>query len=901
MATIKTIQTNFTSGVVDPKAAVREDVVFFYNGLEDGINLIVGPLGGLRRRPSLKHVQRLAPPLSAISLSGVTSSAPQGGTHANAIDGDAATVMTTANNLGTTNPFVVLHIDFGAATAVMAVDVIDYQLSAGVLTGELRLQYSTDDAAWTSFGDPLDADATKRSRRQRAVAAVSARYWRLARIGATELASTVTLAEIKFWAAAAGLSNGKLTPFANMTEDAYMTVASDRNLDILNGMQRTASCALQHVSAQLPVLNYAQSLDTLLLFHKDVRPPRIFRQGADDQFDFRAAPFENIPQYDYGAGTGGTDEVQRINTDGSVASSSTFTLLLEGERTGSISGASDQAVVAASIQTALRALPNTSASGITVTSVTNGFDVTFGGDDGKYPWPLISISSLAGSDVMDVSRVTKGAYPGEDIMSDARGWPRCGCFYQSRLHMGGIRSLPNALLSSVVEEEYNLDILKDDATAALLTRARADQIAAIYQIVGGRHLSVFANDGEFYVPQEPISAESVLKKTTAAGIKEGLRVHEVDGALIFGQGVRDDEDDREICTSLREFLFVDTEQSYGAGNLSKLAGHLIRNPVSITLRKAVSTDEADILALVNEDGSLTAYTTLRNDNVNGFVPQRTRNGDRVLDAAVDKKRRVYFVVERMIGGTAQRFVEMWDDTLLLDGGGRVTIAAETHIATEGQSVFAWTFDNPAEAEAIGLRLNGGRLGSSDFVTDLDAKTVTLSAALAEAVQAGDVLRIARMQKTVEGVDYLEGETIQTFVDGTQNVDVTVADGAFTLPEYADHEIQWGFDYEVYGKMMPYRVPESQTLAGEKVRVCRAVLSLFQTGDIEIRANGGPWRKVALLQLDSNVLDRSTMELLYTGEKVESGLMGFAVGGYLEFRQASVAPLNLLAITREVAV
>ncbi|HCS22611.1 MAG TPA: hypothetical protein DIW20_02585, partial [Rhodospirillaceae bacterium] len=884
MATIKTIQTNFTSGVLDPKAAVREDVVFFYNGLEDGINLLIGPLGGVRRRPALKHVQRLAPPLSAISLSGATVTAPQGGTPANAIDGNTATLLTTVNNLAATNPFVILHIDMAAPTAVIAVDVTDYLLSTGVLEGELRLQYSTDNANWTNFGAALNADATKRSRRMRSATPVTARYWRFVRIGATNLAATVSVADVKFWAAAAGLSNGKLTPFANLTEDAYMTVASDHNLDVLNGMERTASCALQHTSAQVPVMNYAQSLDTLLLFHKDVRPPRIFRQGADDQFDYRPAPFENIPQYDYGAGTGGADEVQRINTDGSVGSSSTFTLLLEGERTGSITGASDQAVVAASIQTALRALPNTSATGITVTSVTGGFDVTFGGDDGKYPWPLLSISVLAGTDVMDVSRITKGAYPGEDIMSDARGWPRCGCFYQSRLHLGGIRSLPNALLSSVVEEEYNFDILLDDATAALLTRARADQIAAIYQIYGGRHLSLFANDGEFYVPQEPISAESVLKKTTATGIKEGLRVYEVDGALIFVQGVRDDVADREIGTSLREFLFIDTEQSYGAGNLSKLAGHLIRNPVSAALRKAVSTDEADILTLINEDGSMTAYTTLRNDSVNAFVLQQTRDGDRILDAAVDKKRRVYFIVERMIGGQPQRFVEMWDDKLLLDGGGRVTITAETHVATAGQSVFTWTFDNPAEAEAIGIRLNGGRLGASDFVTDLGTKTVTLSETVADSVQAGDIVRLAHMKKTVDGLEYLEGETLQTFVDGTQNVDVTVEDGAFTLPEYADAEIQYGFDYYVYGSMMPYRVPDQPTLSGEKVRVCRAVLSLFETGDIEIRANGGPWRKVPLLQLDSDVLDRSTMELLYTGEKVLSGLMGYAVGGKFEFRQ-----------------
>lgn len=900
--TVKTIQTNFTSGVLDPQAAVREDVVFFYNGLADGKNVMVGPMGRLGRRPGLKHVQRLAPLLSALPLDGATLTAPQGGETAHVTDGDSATALVTDNNLGVQDPFVVLHIDFGAAQAVAAIDTIDYQLSAGALEGEIRWQCSADDAAWADVGPALNADATLRSRRARPRLPVSARYWRLARVGNTDLAATVSVAGVSFWQAAAGLSNGKLTPFAYSTEQAYMTVATGGNLDILEGMQLTASCALAHMSAQLPVMNYAQGLDTLLLFHKDVRPPRIFRQGGDDQFDFRAAPFENIPQYDYGAGYGGQDEIQQINTDGTVGGSTTFTILLEGERTGSISGSSNQEIVASNIQSELRALANTSNDGITVTSIVDGFRVEFGGDDGKYPWPLLSISVLSGTDVMDVTRIQKGAYPGEDVMSDTRGWPRCGCFYQSRLHLGGIRSLPNALLSSAVEEEYNFDIMRDDDTKALMQRARSNQTGAIYQILGERHLSIFANDSEFYVPQEPISETSVLKKTTGSGSKEGLQAYEVDGAILFVQGVRDDVQEREIGTSLREFLFVDTEQTYGATNVSKLAGHLIKDPVAVGKRKAVSTDEADILCLVNADGTLVAYTSLRSDNVNAFILQETRTGDALLDVSVDAKRRVYFVTERTINGARARQVEVWDDNLLLDGGDRLSIAGEeTAAMTNGQAVFSWTFDNPDAAEAIGVRLRGGRLGSSDYVTDLDAKTVTLVPDIAAQVAAGDTVRIAPMVRTVTGVDYLEGETLQTYVDGTQGADVTVAGGAFTLPDYADTEIQWGFDFYVYGKLMPFRVPEGETLSGEKVRVVRAVLSLYNTGDIEIRANNGTWRKVDLAQLDSDVLDRSTMDLLYSGEKVVSGLLGFAVGGNLEFRQASVAPLTVLAITREVAV
>lgn len=900
MSTTKIIQTNFTAGVIDPLAAAREDVVFFYNGLEDGYNVLSFPQGGVRRRPGKQHVAELCNKISEISLSGATITAPQGGTTSAAHDGNPETVMTTVNNLGVTNPFVVLHVDLGAPVAVIAVDVLNFNVSAGALTGEFRIQYSTDDAAWSNFADAMDVDASARSRRKRVKSPVTARYWRFVRIGATSLASTVSIGEIKIFQDTGQLSDGRLMPFAYETAEAYMTVLSEKNLDVFNGFERTASVGIPHLSSHMPITNYAQSLDTLLAFHPDVETWRIFRQGSDSEFDFRAQAFENIPQHDFGAGTGGTDEVQTIWFDADVVATDSFTILLEGERTAAIRGEVSQANVAAAIEAALRALSNTSSSGITVAEVTEGFAVTFAGEDGKRSWAEMSISVIDGDRVSDVSRTTKGKYPGEDIFSASRGYARCGCFYGDRLHIGGFKGLPNAMVSSIVSEFFNLDIERDDDTKALLTRSIADQVGAIYQIVAGRHLSVFTNDGEFYIPQEPISDQSVMKLTTRSGSKEGIRPYEVDGALIFVQGVKSDDETqtREIGTSIREFLFVDTVQSYEAANLSKLSGHIIKNPVDSALRKSVSTKEADIILLPNEDGTMTAYTTLRNDSVNAFIPQFTRVGDKILQVGVDKKRRVYFIVERKINGQTRRFIEMWNENLFLDGGGIEKMVYETFIATEGQTDFVWTFGNPAEAAAVGVRIDGGRLQHAvDYSADLGTKTVSL----AEGVPAGTLVRVSKMVKEISGLDYLEGETVQTFIDGTAGEDVVVTGGVLDIVNYADTEIQYGFDFPTYGKMMPFRVPESTTLAGEKIRVVRAILSLFETGGIEIRANGGRWRPVPLLQLDSDILDRSTMETLFTGEKIISSLPGFAVGGYLEFRQTSPGPLTVRAITREVAV
>lgn len=895
MARAKQLQTNFTAGIIDPLAAVREDVAFYYNGLEEGYNLLNIPQGGIRRRSGLEHVAELAPIMAQIDASGATTSGPQGGTHANVIDGDEATLLTTSSNLSTTDPFVIFHIDFGAAVDVLAVDIIDYLLSSGALEDELFIQYSTDNSSWINFGGAFNADTAARSRRIRTESTVTARYWRFVRVGSTDVSATVTVAEIKFYEPTSTVSEARLVPFAYSTDEAYMMLATDRNLDIFAGNSRVAAAGLLHTTSQLAILNWTQSLDTLLLFHKNVQIQRVFRQGSDDEFDFRKQEFSNIPQYDYGAGTGGVDEVQVINISEALDSSHKFTLLLDGERTTAINGDGTASTVASNIQTALRALNNTSASGITVSSVTDGYEVTFADDDGKQPWGLLSVSILAGNAVVDVARTTEGRYPGEDIMSDTRGWPRCGCIYQSRLHVGGIPGVPDALLSSALTGDYfNLDIELDDDTRALLTRSEADQISAIYQIVAGRHLSLFTNDGEFYIPQEPISAEAVTKLTTRAGSKEGLRIHEVDGALLFIQGVKDENNDREIGTSLREFIYVDTEQSYAAENISKLSAHLIKNPVDFAKRPAVSTDDADIMLIVNEDGTLTAQTTLRSDLVNAFIPQTT-NG-KFKNVGVDKKRRVYFVVERTINGVVRRFLEKWNENLLLDGGGIVTIEYEEYTATEGQTTFNWTFDNPAAAAAIGVRIDSGRLQPEDYTATLGTKTVEL----AEGVAAGTVVRIAKMIDQVAGLDHLESETVQTYVDGTQDVDVTVSGGVLDLGKYADTEIQYGFDFYVYGKLMPFRIPGEQgRLSGEKIRCHRAILSLYQTGGLYIRANGSSWREVKLLQLDSDIGDRSTMETLFTGEKEERGLMGAEIGGYLEFKQEGPDPLTIRGITRGV--
>jgi hypothetical protein len=896
MARMRQNQTNFTAGVLDEKMAAREDMALYFNGLKAGKNGLILPMGGFTARPGKQFIRAHTRQLNAVSLSGATVTAPQGGTPANVHDGDESTYLTTSNDLATTNPFVVAHIDFGSVRTVDAIDIVNIKLSTGALAGEMKIQYSSDNTAWMNYDTAFDLDVEGRTRRRRASATISARYWRLVRIGATSLAATISVAELKFWVQSANLSDGRFLPFAYSTDDVYMMVASDQNLEVLQGATRTGSVAIPHTHAQLSITNKTQSLDTLLLFHPDVQPHRVFRQGANDEFDSRAQDFENIPKHDYGAGTGGIDEVQTLNVAG-TSSGDKFTLLLDGKRTTAITVGASSAATATNIQTALQALENTSATGISVAAVTDGFTVSFGGDDGSQPWGEMQISVLSGNGVWDCARTTEGEYPGEAIMSATRGWPRDGVFYQQRLHVVGFKGVPNAWSASVLGDVYNLDINQDDETRGLLLRADMDQVAAIYRVFAGRHLTFFTTDGEFFNPAEPIGKDAVMKLTTRSGSKEGMPVLEVDGALIFWQGVKDNDNNIEVATTLREFLFIDTEQSYQASPLTKVAADMFSNPVDMARRQAIENDQGDVIVIVNEDGTGVNYTTLRTEEINAFVPMDTRTGDKILACGTDKKRRVYFLTERQINGETVRYIEMWNDKLLFDCGGIETITYQTFTATAGQTNFIWSFDNPVSPAAIGCRVNGFRLPDNAFNVNLGTKTITLNMP----VTAGDIIRIARMVNTVTGLDHLEGETIQTYIDGSPGNDYTVAAGAITLNAYADTEIQYGFAFDVEGELMPFRVAGQETLIGQKVRCINVFLQLSRTGGIEIKANDGRWVNVPLTRLDTNMLDRSLDDLLFSGTASMRGLLGCVEGAPLKFRRPFTCSFTLLSITREAVI
>ena len=248
----------------------------------------------------------------------------------------------------------------------------------------------------------------------------------------------------------------------------------------------------------------------------------------------------------------------------------------------------------------------------------------------------------------------------EAVFSSTKGYPRTCTFHEGRLFFGGTKSLPNTLFGSKVGDFFNFKSSEALADDALFVTLSSDSINSINAIRSGRDLQIFTSSGEFFVPQstlDPITPSNlVVKSSTRRGIKEGIRPTGTEAATFFIQ---------RSGKSLREFLFSDSDLNYNSNNVSLFSSHLLKAPTKMALRSATSTDDGDLLMIVNStDGTMAVYTLLRPQNVVAPVEWVT-NGE-YIDVGVDVED-IYTVVKRTIPTNQTKYyLEVFDDDRTTD-------------------------------------------------------------------------------------------------------------------------------------------------------------------------------------------------------------------------------------------
>ncbi len=975
------IQTNFTSGELDPRMASRIDVQQYYNGAERLRNVIVNPLGGAVRAPGLQHVDVLEPLVIALENS-ITATAPKGGTAANALDDDFNTKVTTTSNIGTTNPYVVLHYDLGAAVAVRSAEIIgasidvstadhddtgfrkpntvkndgsigveewiipsgswlaatdviantgdtapgtfylrctNFNLSKlipadatidgvevvikrrtgttwtglkdkklklvvnGVITGsdksdsgawsptppgftehtyggssdkwgfnltreqvarsdfgfalaayvpndgdpnngepqihsaklkvyystavtaspaEFCIQYSTDDMAWTTYGSPFKVrDNDEVSYRNTEV--VTARYWRYARVGSTDLGTAKAIvrafnvfADSTSFAETGGLSDCAFVGFDFSLDQRYMIVFTDRNAAVYEDGVLQTNLPTPYTSDMLGALRYDQRLDTVVLFHPDVPPQTMQRQGRSDRWVLKAMVFDYIPQYAFNLVTSNPNQTLTPSAvNGSI-------LLTAGGGTTFLSTDVNQYVrgnggvariyqyVSATVVRARVEIPFRDTQAIPAQS-----------------WTL------------------ERGY--EAAWSATRGWPVCGMFYQNRLWIGGARSLPDTIWGSRIALYFDFDPGRADADDAIEATLENRDVSGILNIAAANHLLFFTKTAEFYIPQaanEALTPSNFLpRKADNVGSRTETNAVNADGVTIFVQTEGQSIQKLQLAAGADQ---TEENSIYAAEDISTLSSHLINTPVQIGFRKASSTNDHNLLLVVNSDGTLAICTLMQKQGINAWTLRDTYGLIKRVGVIGNE---IYVMVERTINGVANRFIERFNSDCTLDG-----------------AVFV----------------------------EVDAAV-----------------------STVTGLtDLFEGEEVQILLDDALQNPQTVEAGALTFDREAATTYQIGFGYDTLIRPMPAaRNPDGGAVLSGKKRVSEVLLFLYETRWAEV--NGQP---VGLQQYGAapSPLDNTLQP--FTGHKTVDGLLGWSEEGQFDITQGGI-PVSMTITGIEMKV
>lgn len=661
-------QSSFASGELGDLLAERRNIKYYRSGLKRATNLVVHPQGPAKQRPYTRQLSRRRCIMELISFAGAALAAPSGGTAGDAIDGNPNNPLVSSSLTG--GPHAILTVTFPAVVAVAAIDVTQYRCSTG--TGHLQVQYQDAGGVWTTFNLSRKLIAANRSRRfcsppQQPVLAQS---WRIL---ASDLstAMTISLGEVSFWRETTVYGPARLRPFSFSRTSAYDLVLMHAHGDVYaqNGTWLTGF-ALPH-SGDEALGRWRQRLNTGLLFTRTRQPWRIFRENDDYEWESSAAPLEKLPNHDFGdtVYTNAVPAVWRLdffNTTPLVL----FSLAIEGDETpgmtvGAFSG------LAAPLQAAIEDLPSIE-PGITVVATGDGTStygsaiVTFTGDGNEGPVNIGAVRVLnKGDAAISWNRQVRGVAGGEPIYSAARGWPGCGIFYQQRLLLGGAQMTPNTVALSVTGQFYDFNTELSAASGAFLAPMDTEQDEVIEDMLTTRALLIFTSRAEYWVANAALDKTQLLNpmQASAHGCAAGVPIVENEGAAIFAN-----REGSVLC----EFRYNETDQTYVTTRLSLLASHLVDGVADIALQRSSRFNDANVLGVVLADGSMRFVTLLREQDVTAFSRVTTDGQFRAV--SVNAANQMTVLVDRVVNGQWEQFVERFEDGLLLDQAVTRTLA-----------------------------------------------------------------------------------------------------------------------------------------------------------------------------------------------------------------------------------
>lgn len=267
----------------------------------------------------------------------------------------------------------------------------------------------------------------------------------------------------------------------------------------------------------------------------------------------------------------------------------------------------------------------------------------------------------------------------EPLMSPLRGYPRAGSSANGRLALADFPLVPDLLALSSARDITDFEIGADDDDSIL--RQCGENAPRFLHIVNAGDLLLFSDRGLYYVP---LRDKGILTPSTFAPVAfdnraaNGVKPVRVDDGVVFVEGSGE-----QVSAAL---LDGNIYLKWSVRPVSTFHSHLIKTPKKLCGPPIYSNSPDKYLFVVNSDGTIAAVSWLQEfgEEGVGFVPWDT-NGTFVNVAPVFGG--YWAIVDRVIGGTATRFLEEFSEDSYLDSEATYSPGYLSHLP--GDVIHIW--------------------------------------------------------------------------------------------------------------------------------------------------------------------------------------------------------------------
>ena len=278
------------------------------------------------------------------------------------------------------------------------------------------------------------------------------------------------------------------------------------------------------------------------------------------------------------------------------------------------------------------------------------------------------------------------------MWSDTLGWPRCGCFHEQRLWLGGSPSFPKTFWGSAIGafKDFTLGTNDDDAISYFI----GSGFVTILHMTAANGLVLYTDGAEYSVrggQEKAITPTNIRVRRQSAYGSSTVPPAEVGSEQMMVQRAG-----RKIrAVSPSDF---DSEK-FLAPDVSVLSEHVTESGIVGT---AYQAEPDPVLYVVRADGQMATLTPDRDQEVFAFTRQVTQgNYESACVVPTPTGARVFAIVARYIQGAITRYVETFEPGLHTDSA----ITGST-----GDGAMIWTGIDHLEGRTVQCKGDGVYLG-----------------------------------------------------------------------------------------------------------------------------------------------------------------------------------------------